>query len=84
MYVMQVSVLDMAAPIVQELLELEKGVRMFDAHLSKDVLVIAPVLALLADNPRHAELINHSGASANKYCRMCMVSSLYKFMITCS
>ena len=66
--------LDMAAPIIQELLELEKGVKMFDAHLHKEVLVVAPVLAILADNPCHAELANHCGTSAKKHCRMCMVS----------
>ena len=64
----------MARPIVEELLMLEKGVQMFDAYLGKDVLIVAPVLAVLGDNPRHAELINHSGSGANKYCRMCMVS----------
>ena len=50
----QVAVLEMARPIVEELLMLEKGVQMFDAYLGKDVLIVAPVLAVLGDNPRHA------------------------------
>ena len=58
----QVAVLDMAGPVV-------------DAYLKKDVLLLAPTMAILSDNPRHSELLNHAGGSANKYCRMCMVSS---------
>lgn len=52
----QVSALDMAGPIVSSLLQLERGARMYDAHLQQEVLVIAPVLAVLADNPRHSEI----------------------------
>ena len=70
----QVSVLDMATPIVKELKRLEEGIVVFDAHLQKEVLLIAPVLAVLGDNPRHSALLNHAGSSSNKYCRMCMVT----------
>lgn len=38
------------------------------------VLVVAPLMCILADNSRASELLNHLGASARKYCRMCMVS----------
>ena len=69
----KVSVLDMAVPVVEELIELENGVVMYDALLQREVLVIAPVLAVLSDNPRHSELLNRSGESAKKFCRMCMV-----------
>ncbi len=72
----QVSPLDMAKPIVSDLLRLEQGVRMYDAHLQQEVMVVAPILAVLADNPRHSELLNHAGGNANMYCRMCLVSSL--------
>ena len=64
----------MTEPIVEDLLRLEKGIVAYDAYMQKDVIVIAPVLAILADNSRHSELLNHAGPSANKYCRMCMVS----------
>ena len=37
-------VLQMAQPIVEELLLLQEGIEMYDAHLQQDVLVIAPVL----------------------------------------
>lgn len=69
----KVSVLDMATPIVKDLIELEKGVEVFDAHLGQQVIVIAPVLCILSDNPRASELLNHQGGAANLYCRICQV-----------
>ncbi len=72
----QVSLLDMAKPIVSDLVRLEEGVPLYDVYLQKEVLVIAPILAVLADNPRHAELLNHAGGAANKYCRMCLVRTI--------
>ena len=66
----------MAGPVVADLKILEKGMVIFDAYLKKDVLLLAPTMAILSDNPRHSELLNHAGGNANKYCRMCMVSSL--------
>ena len=68
------DVLDMAKPLVDDLNDLElNGVVTYDAFLGQDVLLVAPVMAILADNPRHSEVMNHSGPSAKKYCRMCMV-----------
>ena len=72
----QVAVLDMASPVVADLKMLEKGMVTYDACLKKDILLLAPTMAILSDNPRHSELLNHAGGSANKYCRMCMVRSL--------
>ncbi len=63
----------LAEPIVNNLLELEKGLRMYDAVLGQMVLVVAPVLLIIADNPMASELCSHQGSSANKYCRMCLV-----------
>ena len=63
----RVEVLQMAGPVVEDLKQLERGVTAYDAYLQKEVLLISPVLAILADNPRHSELLNHSGGSANKY-----------------
>ena len=42
----------MAKPIVDDLISLEEGMVMYDAFLKEDVLVVAPVMCLLADNPR--------------------------------
>ena len=69
----RVGVLEMAGPVVEDLKQLEKGVIVYDAFLQKEVLLISPVLAVLADNPRHSEF-NPCGGSANKYCRICLVS----------
>ncbi len=68
------GVLDMSQPIVDELLQLElNGIVAYDAFLDTEVLVVAPVLCVLGDNPRHSEIMSHSGTSANMHCRMCMV-----------
>lgn len=69
------SVLDMARPLVDDLRVLESdGIIAFDAKLGCEVVLVAPVMYLLADNPRHSEIMNHLGSSANKYCRICMAS----------
>ncbi len=74
----KVDCMDMSASIVSDLTKLEKGVVMYDYELAKEVFVIAPVLGVLADNPRHSQLLNHlGGGSANLYCRMCMVFMKY-------
>ena len=69
------GIIDMSKPMVDDLLSLEtNGVVAYDAHLGVDVLVVAPVKCAICDNPRDAELMNHSGPSARMFCRMCMVS----------
>lgn len=68
------SVLDMSEPVVDELLKLESnGIFAYDALLDEEVLVVAPVICVLSDNPRYSEIMSHSGTSANMHCRMCMV-----------
>lgn len=42
--------------LVEDLLQLEQGVVMYSFEHGKKVLVIAPILFIAADNPRHAEL----------------------------
>ncbi len=80
----QVSALEMAAHLVDDLLKLENGgVVTYDAYLQQEVL---------ADNPRASELCNHQGSSARLYCRICKVSSassaiailLYVKLIRCT
>ncbi len=62
----------MAEPLVNDLMELESnGIIAYDGFLDCDMLLVAPVMAVLADNPRHSEIMSHS--SSKKYCRMCMV-----------
>ena len=68
------SALDMATPIADELIQLENsGVDVYDAYQNEHVLVIAPLLCIICDNPMASQLLNHLGGSAKKYCRLCMV-----------
>ena len=69
----KVDALTLAKPIVENLLKLENGVCMFDALSGKKVLVLAPVIFIMADNPMCSDLCNHQGSTANKFCRVCMV-----------
>ena len=74
-----VGCLEMVAPIVSDLLMLEnEGVMMYDALHGQDVLVVAPVLCAIADNPRASDMLNHMGTSARMFCRMCMVHIMLK------
>ena len=71
----QAPCLDLAPPIVGDLLLLEqRGVTVYDAFLKRNIRVIAPVITFICDNPRASELVNHLGSTANKFCRLCMVS----------
>ena len=71
----RVSAIEMAHPIVDDLLALEnEGVVVYDALNQREVLVVAPVISGIADNPRASEMSNHLGNSANLFCRKCEVS----------
>jgi hypothetical protein len=70
----RVSALEMAEPIVEELIKLENdGIEVYDAYFNTVVLVIAPVICIVADNPMASVLLNHLHGRANKYCRFCTV-----------
>ena len=70
-----VSPLDLSGPIAKELTLLEtEGILVFDKLYQEVVLVIAPLMFIVCDNPRASELLNHLGSNAIKYCRICMVS----------
>ncbi len=69
--------IDLAEGFIEDLVKLEsEGIAVFDAHLQCEVLLLAPVIALICDNPRASELTSHLGSAAKHYCRMCMVSNL--------
>ena len=53
----------MMEPIITDLKRLEESIPAYDAYLKK-VLLVAPVMAFLRDNPRHSELINHARGCA--------------------
>lgn len=65
------SPMEMCHPIANELLSLER-IEAYDAHLGQHVLVVAPLLLVICDNPRASELCNHLGGAATKYCHFCM------------
>ena len=68
------SALELSEPISEELKLLEQdGITAFDAYSQQEVLVIAPLIFIVCDNPRASELVNHLGSKALKYCRFCMV-----------
>ena len=74
-----ISAMDMSEALVPELIQLEKeGIEAFDSLLNEKVLVVAPLLCILGDNPRSSEILNHLGGSARLYCRMCMVSLMMR------
>lgn len=60
-----VTPLEMAEPIARELATLEnEGFEVFDAYSNENVLVVAPLLLVVCDNPRASELLNHLGSAA--------------------
>ena len=72
----RVFALSQMKPIVDDLLLLQDGMVMFDALWNQDVLVIAPVLACLCDNPRASEIVGHLRGNPNLFCRQCLVSCI--------
>ena len=73
----------MAEPITKDLIKLEEeGIVTYDAFLREEVVVVAPIICLICDNPRASELLNHLGATARLYCRMCMVSYTHMIVLT--
>ena len=80
----QISATDLAdGKLVQDLMMLSStGCVAFDAYLQQRVLVLAPILCMIGDNPRIAELLNHNGSKARMFCRICMVH-FYSFTRWC-
>ncbi|KAI8329407.1 hypothetical protein BC941DRAFT_324262, partial [Chlamydoabsidia padenii] len=65
------SAMDMVPELVDDLKALEQGVVMYSAEHGEDVLVVAPVLFITADNPRHSELVGLLGLTTTFPCRFC-------------
>ena len=70
------TVLNMAAGFIDDLLSLEQGIVVYDSVMKQKVIVISPVLCILGDNVRASEVVNHLGSRANLPCRICMVRVL--------
>ena len=72
----KVSPIHLLEPIVEDLLVLQHGVDMYDALLCCEVVVYAPVLACICDNPRASEIVGHLRGNPNAFCRLCLVSRI--------
>lgn len=70
----KLSALDMCSPIVDDLLQLQDGVIVYDAVTQQNIFAICPILCCLCDNVRAAEIVNHLGSRTFRFCRLCMVS----------
>ena len=77
----QVPVMEMAHPLVDQLLELERGIVVLDAQLNTNALILAPVICFLCDNPRAAEICSHLGSGTLRFCRICRVSNYNYFFL---
>ena len=51
-----------------------EGTCVFDALYQEMVLVLAPLLCIVCDNPRASDILDHLGSAAIKFRRICMVS----------
>ena len=72
----------MAEPIAEELMHLEsEGEVMYDAYLDCEILVVAPLLCFIGDNPHASEILNHLKGTPSKFCRICMVD-MHKILKT--
>ena len=67
----KLSAMEQLPSLVGNLKQLETGMPMFDAVLKEDVFVVAPLLFIKADNPRHAEITCLKHSTATYPCRKC-------------
>ncbi|KAI8367985.1 hypothetical protein EDC96DRAFT_564490 [Choanephora cucurbitarum] len=65
---------DMPLALVDDLVELENGVVMYSVSHNEDVLVVASLLLIFADNYRQSELSMHKGSSAGHFSRKCLMT----------
>eukprot|EP00731_Ephydatia_muelleri_P033316 Em0027g64a len=79
------SALELAKPMAEELFMLEtQGLEVYDAQSKQMVLVVAPLICIVADNPMSSELLNHLRGAANKYCRICEVDRTQDPSLICA
>ena len=63
---------DMVSSLVDDLAKLEDGIEVYSYDHGEYILLVAPLLLLTADNPRHSELAMHKGTNARHPCRACL------------
>ena len=70
----KVPVMEIAYPLVDQLKILEDGIIVYDAYFSSKVIVVAPIICILCDNPMGAMICSHLGANTHLFYRICTVS----------
>ncbi|KAL0081014.1 hypothetical protein J3Q64DRAFT_1758499 [Phycomyces blakesleeanus] len=65
----------MLPPIIDDLVRLEKGIEIYPEDHGEVVLIVAPLLLFMGDNPRQSQLAMHKGTSAKKFCQKCLIPS---------
>ncbi|KAI7874436.1 uncharacterized protein EV154DRAFT_569723 [Mucor mucedo] len=63
---------NMVSSLVDDLAKLEDGIEVYSYDHGEYILLVAPLLLLTADNPRHSELAMHKGTNARHPCRACL------------
>ncbi|KAI9335819.1 hypothetical protein BD770DRAFT_477350 [Pilaira anomala] len=63
---------DMLGAIVEDLSKLKRVFEVYSHDHKEYILLVAPLLMLTADNPRHSQLAMHKGTSSKSPCRKCL------------
>ena len=70
----------MIDPVIPDVVQLETtGITTYDAHMQEDVLVVAPILLGMHDNPRASEIVNHFRVSCQSI--LLSVYGKYKYYV---
>ncbi|KAL0075197.1 hypothetical protein F4703DRAFT_1798688 [Phycomyces blakesleeanus] len=69
------NAIDMLGQLFDDLVTLEKGIQMYSEDLGKHVLVVAPLLLFIGDNPCQSQLAMHKGTASRRFCRKCLILS---------
>ena len=72
--------MEMARPLVDQLKILEDGIIVYDAYLCCKVIVVAPIICILCENPMGAMICSHLGANTHLFYQICTVSSLFNYL----
>ena len=67
----QITAMEQFLPLAPWLKELEDGVLAVDGANGQKAIVVAPIGALLGDNPRQATFCSNRGVQAHANCRVC-------------
>ncbi|KAL0094512.1 hypothetical protein F4703DRAFT_1922105 [Phycomyces blakesleeanus] len=69
------NAVDMLRPLVDNLVTLQKGIQMYSDDLGKHVLIVAPLLLFIGDNPCQSQLAMHKETASRRFCRKYLILS---------